>query len=445
MYPNPQDVLPLPSRPSLEQYKKRAKELVKACTSKNQGALSGWITNWIETLARLAKPKIALPTIRDTNLAGQLEQFVRSKMGESKLSLSHAQFVLARTHGFESWPKFAKHLAAISRANSPISAYEDAADAIVAGDLPTLRKLLRENPGVARLRSTREHQATLLIYVAANGVENYRQRTPRNIVVITELLLEAGADVNAAANIYGGHSTTLGLVATSVHPERAGVQEALMDLLLRRGAPVEGAVAPTYTRGLLVNACLANGRGRAAAYLAACGAQLDLEGAAGVGRLDVVKSFFNSRGRLIPDTTQSQLERALMWASEYGRNDVIEFLLEKGAPINSTGQDSKESTGQTALHWAIIGGQLDTITLLLARGASLETRNIYGSDALGQALWSAVHDASGVDHIRTINLLLEAGAKIEDGALGWIAKQTDASPALKSRLTEVLRRHGAKL
>ena len=33
MYPNPANVLPFPPHPSLEQYKKRAKELVKACKS----------------------------------------------------------------------------------------------------------------------------------------------------------------------------------------------------------------------------------------------------------------------------------------------------------------------------------------------------------------------------------------------------------------------------
>jgi hypothetical protein len=30
MYPNPQDVLPLPPRPDLSHYRKRAKDLVKA-------------------------------------------------------------------------------------------------------------------------------------------------------------------------------------------------------------------------------------------------------------------------------------------------------------------------------------------------------------------------------------------------------------------------------
>ncbi|HEX3821613.1 MAG TPA: ankyrin repeat domain-containing protein [Candidatus Sulfotelmatobacter sp.] len=439
MYPNPQDVLPLPPRPSLEQYKKRAKELVKAANSVGPAALRDWIENWMKTLARLAEPKIAIRFIHEGSLAGQFEEFTRSRARGAKLSLAQAHFILARAHGFESWPRLAKHLAALARANSPTSAFELAADAIVSGDLPVLRRLLRENPGLVRLRSTREHQATLLIYVSANGLENYRQRTPRNIVAIAQLLLEAGADVNATANVYGGHSTTLGLVATSVHPERAGVQEALMDLLLGGGATLEQAVAPNYTSGLLVNACLANGRGHAAAYLATRGAQLDLEAAAGVGRIDVVRTFFDQAGTLKFPATELQRERALMWSSEYGRTDVVEFLLEKGASL-----DSRESTGLTALHWAIIGGQLDTIKLLLARGASLETRNIHGGNALGQALWAAVNDESGVDHIPAINLLLQAGARIEDWTLDWIAKQKNLSAATRARLIDVLQRHRAK-
>lgn len=33
MFPNPQDSLPLPARPNLEQYRKLAKGLLKACKS----------------------------------------------------------------------------------------------------------------------------------------------------------------------------------------------------------------------------------------------------------------------------------------------------------------------------------------------------------------------------------------------------------------------------
>jgi hypothetical protein len=42
MYPNPQDALPLPSRPSVEQYKKLAKELVKSCKSADPTAVRAW-------------------------------------------------------------------------------------------------------------------------------------------------------------------------------------------------------------------------------------------------------------------------------------------------------------------------------------------------------------------------------------------------------------------
>ena len=39
MYPNPQDALPLPSRPDVDQYRKLAKDLVKACQSEDAAAV----------------------------------------------------------------------------------------------------------------------------------------------------------------------------------------------------------------------------------------------------------------------------------------------------------------------------------------------------------------------------------------------------------------------
>lgn len=79
----------------------------------------------------------------------------------------------------------------------------------------------------AHARSTREHRATLLHDVAANGAENYRQKTPANIVPIAETILKAGAEADAVADMYCGGATTLGLAATSIHPLKAGVQTAL--------------------------------------------------------------------------------------------------------------------------------------------------------------------------------------------------------------------------
>jgi len=221
------DAKELPARPSLEQYKKQAKDLVKSCKSRDPEAM------------RRAQPHGALRTLAD------------------------AQFIIAREHGFESWPKFAKHIEALARENSPVSKFESAADAIVTGDVATLESLLRENSELIRARSTRGHHATLLHYVSANGVEDYRQRTPKNAVKIAQILLEAGAEVDAVADAYG-KDTALGLVATSVHPLRAGVQTELIELLLDHGAKVDGVPGS----GQPLTAALANGCPQAAERLA---------------------------------------------------------------------------------------------------------------------------------------------------------------------------------
>jgi ankyrin repeat protein len=243
--------------------------------------------------------------------------------------------------------------------------------------------------------------------------------------------------------VYGG-STTLGLAATSIHPEQAGVQNVLLQLLLDHGATLDAAVAQDYTRGLVVNACLANGRGHAAEFLANRGARLDLEGAAGVGRLDLVRNFFedgtgDGTGALNAHATKEQMERAFLWACEYGRNPIVEFLLERGVPLLTMAD-----TGETGLHWAVIGRQLDTIKLLLDRGASLEAKNIYEGTALGQALWSAIHGDQGVDYVPVIKALLQAGAQVEDGTLAWLARQTPASSSVKERIADAIKLHAVK-
>lgn len=440
MFPNPQDALPLPPRPNLEQYKKRAKDLLKASRSADSAALRSWATDWVQSLVRLAAVQITpgLP-IRIDRWIDQVEDFARRKMPVDACALTDAQFVIARAHGFESWPRLAQHIEAIGVAGSSVSHFEQAADAIVTADVATLGRLLREHPTLIQARSTREHGATLLHYISANGVEGYRQKTPKAAVKVAQMLLDAGAEVDAAANVYGGGATTLALLATSVHPERAGVQEELMALLLDHGASLDGAVSSRGDKELLVNACLANGRSRAAESLASRGGRLNLEGAAGIGRLDLVKTFFDERGHLNSKATRMQMERAFLFACQYGRRSVIEFLLEKGVSLAT-----QADMGQTGLHWAVIGGQLETIQLLLDRGAQLEARNEYGGTALGQALWSAVHADGRIDYVPVIKRLLEAGALIEDGTLGWLAQQRGISLAVKQAIVQTLLGHGAR-
>jgi hypothetical protein len=365
MFPNPHDALPFPPGVHVETYRKLARKLVAAAKSSDTTALTYWLP------------------------AGRLAEFASRQLLDYATT-ARAQFVIARCYGFENWSAFNQYLTLLEHSSSPVARLEAAVDAIVNGDTATLRALLVADPALIRACSSRRHAATLLIYTAANGVEQYRQKTPPNIVEIAEMLLDAGADVNATADLYGGGCATLELAATSVHPREAGVQQPLMELLLARRASI---AKPT-----LITACLANGHPKAAAFLAARGARIDLPAAAGLGHLDTVKALYDT-------ATPTQQRDAFLYACAYGRNPVVEFLLEKGADLTAHRAD-----GQTALHWAIIGGQIETVKLLLRHNPPLKQPNIYGGTPLGQAIWSSEHSRDPEPYLKIIDTLTEAGA-----------------------------------
>jgi len=440
MFPNPQAALPLPSRPNLEQYKKLAKELVKVCKTGNSAALHEWVSEWIGHLVRLSRLEITpgLP-VENRSWIEQVSEFATRKLlsEERKCALTDAQFVIARSHGFMSWPKLAKHIEQLAGKNSSVAQFEAAADAIVCGDVQTLRRLLRENPKLVLERSTREHRATLLHYTSANGVEGYRQKTPKNIVEIAEHLLKSGAEVDAEADVYRGGCTTLGLAATSVHPEVAGVQEPLLQILLDYGAVIDKPNLAGNAQSALI-ACFANGRPRAAEFLAARGAQLDLESAAGLGRIDLVETLFHSDGSLKAPATKKQLQKGFLWGCMYGRESVVAFLLEHRADL----QDRADS-GATALHWAAGGGHLSIVRLLLHRGAPLEEINAWGGTVLEHAGYGFEHGAPEADFVPVFDALLAAGAAIRGRWLAWIKRVRNRSVEEKARVAEVFRRYGA--
>jgi ankyrin repeat protein len=309
----------------------------------------------------------------------------------------------------------------VKRKNSPVTQFEAAVDAIVNGDIATLRQLLRSDPELIRARSRRKHRATLLHYVGANGVEDLRQKTPKNAVKVAQVLLKAGAEIDAMADMYGG-STTMGLIATSVHPFLAGVQNALIDTFLKHGADIDHPQA-AGNRQSIVNGCLANGRQEAAEFLAHRGARLDLEGAAGVGRLDLVKSFFNRNGTLKSNATKTQMHSGFNWACEYGRTAVVDFLVNTGLSVN------KIHHGETGLHWAAYGGHADIVRLLLRRNARVDLKDErFGGTPLGWALYAWGESPPGPKRDRyyeIVALLVAAGATVDPA---WLNERDRGFP-----------------
>jgi ankyrin repeat protein len=410
MFPNPQDALPLPQRPHLDQYKKLAKELARAGKSGDEAAILEWSQRWVKTLIRRSGLAITkhLP-VRAESWIKQIAAFARRELVDKQAaSLTKAQFVIARSHGFESWPTFAKHIENLAKSDSPISQFEAAADAIVSGDIAMLKRLLRNNPKLARERSSREHGARLLHYVAANGVEGYRQKTPKNIVEIANLLLDAGADIDATCDVYGGGATTLGLVATSVHPANAGVMNDLLGLLLDRGASLEPRGTAGHGHGILF-ACFANGQPGAARYLASRGARMDFVSAAALDRLEEVQQLFHRDGTRKKSLSKALMQEGFRYATGYGATRVVEFLLDRGADIAEHTGD-----GQTATHYAVFFGHADTLKVLLRHHPPLEARNAHGGTVLGQALWSAAHGGDQDALAQSIELLIAAGAKVPE-------------------------------
>jgi hypothetical protein len=433
------DALPLPPRPDLEQYKKLAKDLQQACKSDDRDAIRIWAARWVEHIARLRNREISPAVQREIDFETERIEHRWHRLRETKeraarCTLADAQFFVARCHGFASWPKFAKHLNELARANSPVSKFEQAVEAIVNGDAAGLQQLLSENPELVRARSTRDHRSTLLHYVSANGVEDFRQKTPANIVEIAKLLLNAGADVSAESDAYAGRSTALGLTATSCHPEDAGVQIELMELLIDHGAMIDGPDGGTFSAGAeemvsAVNGCLRNGRGQAAEFFASRGARLDLEGAAGVGRLDVLQTFFGEDGKLKASATTQQMRDGFAWACEFGRTEAVDFLLQRGMKVD----ERLKHDGQTGLHWAAYGGHPDTVKLLLTHGAPVEVVDeTHGGTPLGWALYGWGGDRTG-RYYEVVARLVQAGATLQ---LEWYQDDDDRRRALEKALSD---------
>lgn len=331
----------LPFRAALPEYQQQAAALLNALQSGDEDAV--WRFKWEH------------PSFRDRP--------ARDVRGTS-LDIGDAQIVVAHEYGFDNWADLAEFTDVVRRDRS-VERFETAVEAVISGDVVTLRALLSGNPKLVRARSTRRHHATLLHYIAANGVERGRQVTPSNAVEVAKCLLDAGSEVDALADMYGEKCTTMSMLVSSDPPAEAGVQAALAETLIDYGAAFNG---PGSKWQSAVLTSLAFGYLNTAEALARRGAPLDhVAIVTGLGRVE-------DTARLLPVSNTRAKHMALALAAQHGHTEIVRMLLDMGEDPNRFNPDGFHSHS-TPLHHAVWSGHADVVRLLVERGARLDIKD----------------------------------------------------------------------
>src|SRR5436190_3897107 len=287
----------LPFTATLDDYEREANDLFEAVRARENAAL--WTFKWMH-------PHYRGKTVTDVK--------------PETLDLDDARLVVAQEYAFHTWHDLATFAREVAQ-DGPIRKFEIAVEAVIAGDVLTLRSMLRDDPQLAHARSARRHHATLLHYTAANGVEGVRQKTPANAVEVADLLLDAGAEPDAVAIMYDNLCTTMSMLVSSAHPAKAGLQAELAETLLDHGAAYSGP-GSAWQSNLMT--ALAFGYVGTAERLARRGAPVDdLPAAAGLGRVEEAI-------RLLPTADGRSRQVALALASQHGHAEVVKVLLDAG-------------------------------------------------------------------------------------------------------------------
>ena len=355
----------LPPRPSLHQLKIQASELRRAHRDRDLSAAG-----------RIAAH---LP-----DMNGWPPQTVLDKL----LSLADAQLVIAREYGFRNWSELKRRIEQARQIEriKPHPRFDAALAALNDGDVDRLRALLAADPSLVHARTNLDppygyfSAATLLHHVAGNP---YRDSPlPANVVDIARVLLDAGSDVHARTLGRNG-GPTMGLLVTGKQASDMGVTGPLMDLLLERGAHLD------LTKDDALDASLANHSPRAAEKMIALGAKADVLAAAALGRMDLLRAFFDREGRLLARPRRhgkdmperDAIGLALLYAYVRGQREVVDFLLDKDGNWNVIGVNNG-----TALHRAAWKGDLEMVKRLVAKGADISNRdNPFNSTPLSWA------------------------------------------------------------
>ena len=189
----------LPAHPSLEYLKNEAKKLIRDFRQGNAAAVERW--HALDLAPPLARPKLA-----------------------------DAQRVIAREYGFASWAKLKERVQAIEHRERGADAFEQLKAAVLANDAVKAAEAIDRYPD---LKSRLNHPlpghpfGDFLLLVAV-------QRSRRDTI---DVLLDAGADVNARTDWWAG---SFGVLDTAARPD---MPAWLAPYLIERGAIVDAHAA----------------------------------------------------------------------------------------------------------------------------------------------------------------------------------------------------------
>ncbi len=391
----------LPARPNLEQYKKQAKDLAKDCGLGVTGAL-----------ARVHKHH---PRFSRTS----------EESREPRVALTDAQLVIAREHGFESWPKFAAHITTLNLERSvaslddPVAAFIRAAcvprnDSHISGTLEEAELILARFPHVAQANiytaAIRADEAAVRDFLAGDAASATSTGGPYGWDALTHLcfsrylridrarsdafvrtaraLLDAGASANTGWYEMIDHPNPRPVLESAIYGAAGIAQhEGVTRLLLEYGADPNDEETPYHA---------AEGYDHA-----------------------VLKALLES-GKLNSTSMTTLLLRKGDWHDTEG----IRLMLEHGADPNAMTRWKN-----SALHHAVLrDNRLANIALMLDHGGDPSLKNLHnGKSAASIAARRGRGDVlrllaeRGFDPIlEGAERLIAACAMADDAAIGAI-------------------------
>lgn len=347
----------LPARPYLPYYRKQAKALLKSLQAGDA-----------EACARLSR------------VLSRLTNASPAEVQAAGLTLSDAQWTIAREHGFESWPKFKRHIEALTVARptrhrpfvTELSYYDDRAKGLMSVHRAGLRsacRIVQEwHPNYATATEDQIRMAVLslddarLIFAREHGFEDWPS--------------------------FAEHIARLA---------RGEVQEPFQEAF-------EAIKASDVER---LRPILAAHPELAKAY-----------GTNGNTLLSLASSFFVKPDFSRPPTLDEAQQSPAM--------QVVRLLLEFGAD-----PDQANNRGWTALHAAAYGNNVPLVEVLLQRGASLEVSGHgNGGTPLVQALfWGHTEAAERLAQVRIVPANLRVAAGIGDLDRIWCLVAPDGTLA----------------